>query len=132
MQSAVQQCIYIALYGKNGCLQFMAQVLQKFFSENFILSEGIYFCLALFCPCLYIFPYFINAFLRQYIFIIKFFTLGSFCLVNEFIDQFYFPVNECLQGKENKAVAAAENNYKREWRNPPNGFKNKNAETDRQ
>ena len=73
----------------------------------FIGPQQFNFFVSFLRPCFYIFPYFIDAFLWQDIFVIGLFSFGGLGLIDEFIDEFDFPVNESFQYKGDQKITTA-------------------------
>jgi hypothetical protein len=86
----------------------MRKILKKLFSEDLVLLKHFNFAAPLFAPFFNIFSHFINAFLWKDVFIIGFFSFGGFSLVNEFIDQFDFSVNEILKNIKDQDITPGE------------------------
>src|SRR6185295_8078919 len=105
----------------------MGKILQEFFPESFVLAQQFDFFSLPVAPSFYIFPYFFNAFFWKNILEIDFFFSCGLGLVNEFINQFDFPVDKFFERNLDEEIGTGKYQYKCTHSVFPAGSNNKNT-----
>src|SRR5690606_38000049 len=112
LNGPVQQGMYVALHGKDGRFQLMAQVQEELLAELLVAAQHVQLLFFLDSPLFHVLAYLVNSFQRQDVLVEELLPFGGFGLVDELVYQLYFPVNEVLQSVQVQVIGYQEGQHK--------------------